>query len=191
MISVLFWAVRFSTLTHYPNSYIPRCSSIQIWHLLWCSNQMHSVWQLYVQNLNWLIHLSETGMCPRPLTDVSAGLVEIPTRGKRHVNYSCSKMTCIKYCVHWDHLTAHTQRSYMFQKKLTKNFRWTDGERYLQFHEFQIFFQLQEGPPFSAIRTAPTTQFMATTSFLLKILVLLKKKECCTTWRSQRSDYTR
>lgn len=92
---VLFWAVRFSTLTHYPNSYIPRCSSIQLWHLLWCSNQMHSVWQLYVQNLNWLIHLSETGMCPRPLTDVSTGLVEIPTRGKRHVNYSCSKKTYI------------------------------------------------------------------------------------------------
>jgi len=37
--------------------------------------------------------------------------------------------------------------------------------------KFQIFFQLEEGAPFRAIRTAP--QHMATTSFLMKNSVLL------------------
>lgn len=187
-MSVLFWAVRFSSLTHYCNSHIPRCSSLQIWHLLWCSNQMHSVWQLYVQNLNWLIHLSETGMCPRPLTDVSTGLVDIPTRGKRHVNHSCSKMTYILNIVRvktvW--LPIHIGHT-CFKKSLEK----TSGEPTVKgtcnSMKFQIFFQLEEGSPFRAIRTAPTIQFMATISFLMKIPVLLKKKECCTTWRGQRS----
>lgn len=187
-MSVLFWAVRFSSLTHYRNSHTPRCSSIWIWHLLQCSNQMHSVWQLYVQNLNWLMHLSETGICPRPLTDASTGLGEIPSRGKRNDNHSRSKMAYILNIVYLKTIWLPTHMSCMFQKWLRRNFRWTNVKDSCNSMKFQVFFQLQEGPALRAIRTAPTTHFMATTSFLMTIPVLSKKKECCTTWRRQGSD---
>lgn len=55
--------------------------------------------------------------------------------------------------------------------------------------KFQVFFQLQDGPPCRATRTAPTIHFLATTSFLAKIPVLfLFKKEYCTTLRDQQFD---
>jgi len=133
MMSVLFWAVRFSTLTHYHNSFIPRCSSTQIWQFLWCSNQMHSVWQLYVQNLTSLIHLSETGMSPRLLTDASTGLVEIAMGGKRHINHNCPKMAFILNAVSKGYRTIQPHKSYTVPKNLRQASRYTDGGIYLWF----------------------------------------------------------
>lgn len=122
-----FWAVRFSTLTHYRNSFIPRCSSTQIWQFLLCSNQMHSIWQLYIQNLTRLIHLSETGMSPRLLTDAFTGLVEIAVRGKRqHINHNCPKMAFILNAVSKGWLSSHIDHtwSHKFMKSPQVHWWW-------------------------------------------------------------------